>query len=130
MRLRVLKHCLPTSREPASRNVNLKIQMFFRLLQNENVNSRSDLKFAKALHVRPHCAMACCYMLGATHCLNLSGLYILRNFIFYFKYTSNLWCVLFHPFTSIHPCFPFKITKPSPNLAQKKKPPMKQIISG
>ncbi len=35
--------------------------MFFRLLQNENVNSRSDLKFAKALHVRPHCAMACCY---------------------------------------------------------------------
>jgi len=36
----------------------------------------------------------------------------------------------FHPFTSINPCFPSKNPKPGTDLAQKKKPPMKRIISG
>jgi len=34
------------------------------------------------------------------------------------------------PLNSINPYFPFNITNPGPNLAQNKKPPMKQIISG
>ena len=61
--------------------------MFFRLLQNENVSPRSDLEFAKALHVRPHCAMACCYMLSATHSiLSVSAVWD----VFFFAFTEIL----------------------------------------